>query len=200
VDAGILSSYTAGLEKLEDPIAVELEFEDPPVPVEMEEADPLPLSGAPFALWIHDEDLVLESSPLSSLAPQALLAPIPGAIWEEQFFSEAKQDFLSSAIADGVARAEKHFNLVSGTSSSDDLEEALVSGAQASGVSRIVAMRPFTGPLADALPGIAARLQENGVSLHLLRREEDLDVMNRATAGFFGFWKKTAKLREPVPV
>ncbi|MEM1443640.1 MAG: FAD-binding domain-containing protein [Verrucomicrobiota bacterium] len=105
VDAGILSSYTAGLEKLEDPYAVEIEFEDPPIPREMEEADPLPPSGAPFAIWVHDEDLVLENSSLSRLAPQALLAPIPRTIWEEQFFSEAKQEFLSTAIADGVARA-----------------------------------------------------------------------------------------------
>lgn len=200
VEADLLANCSAGLENLEDPRAVELEFEDPPIPREMEEADLPPPSGAPFAVWIHEEDLVLESSPFAHLSPQALLAPVPRGIWEKQFYSPAKQDFLTQALADGVARAEKHFDLVSGNLASDDLEEALVTGVREKGVSHLVAMHPFTGPLADALPRISSRLQEEGVSLRLMRRDEDLDAMNRATAGFFGFWKKTAKLREPVPV
>ncbi|MEM6915595.1 MAG: FAD-binding domain-containing protein [Verrucomicrobiota bacterium] len=200
VDTGLLSEYSAGLEKLEDPIAIELEFEELPLPRDLEVADVLPPSDEPVALWIHDEDLVLEKSPLAHLSPKALLAPLPRMIWEEQFYSPEKQDFLARALADGTARAEKHFDLLSGSPSSDDIEEALVTGAKEAGASHLVSMRPFAGPLADALPRISTRLQEEGISLHLMRRDEDLDAMSRATAGFFGFWKKTSKLREPVPI
>ncbi|MEM6278273.1 MAG: FAD-binding domain-containing protein, partial [Verrucomicrobiota bacterium] len=44
VDAGLLSEYSAGLDKLEDPIAIELEFEEPPLPRDLEVADVLPPS------------------------------------------------------------------------------------------------------------------------------------------------------------
>ncbi len=200
VDPDLLSNYSAGLDKLENPVAIELECPDPPRPLEIESEGLPAMDGEPFAIWMHEEDLLLERSPIDSLSPKALLVPRPKALWEKHFYSSAKQDFLTTALADGTARAEEHYALLSGNAEGDDLVEALVRGAQRSGVNHLVAMRPFTGPLADELPRLEASLRDSGISLHLVRRDSDVETMNRATAGFFGFWKKTARLREGVPV
>jgi hypothetical protein len=71
-----------------------------------------------------------------------------------------------------------------------DLPESLAAWAAAERLDTVIALRPFTGPLAEEIPGIAAALGHRGVRLNLVRRPEDVVVMNRATGGFFGFWEK----------
>jgi len=134
------------------------------------------------------------------LSPHALFAPLPNALWKEHRYSPRKVEFLSKALSDGAHRAGRHFDLMSGISQGDDIAKALVEGAKENELSTLVAMQPFTGPLADEIPQITHALAEAGVSLQLVRRPDDVELMKHATAGFFGFWKKTAKLRDRAPL
>jgi hypothetical protein len=70
------------------------------------------------------------------------------------------------------------------------LSEALVAWALEERLDTVVTLSPFTGPLADEIPKIGAAFADRGVRLNLLRRPEEVVVMNRATGGFFGFWEK----------
>lgn len=202
VEADLLSANSQGLSRLENPSpAPGLDFEEHPncgsVPL-CEDPALLPAEG--LGIWIHDEDLLLEKSPLAGLHPKALLAPLPLTLWEQHNYSDRKREFLTHALSDGTSRAASHFDLMSGISNADDLGEALVTGAKENGLSAIVAMQPFTGPLTDELPRLTSALEKADVSLHLIRRDEDTEAMQRATAGFFGFWKKTSALRERLPL
>jgi len=184
----LLAEHTEGLEKLESVALRDLPWEEPPPPLRLEPADPQP--GPRTGIWIHDEDLSVERSPLSDLAPVALLATAPTGLWEREEYSTNKRTFLREALADGAVRASGHFGLPCPIRENRDLAEALADWAVEERLDTVIALSPFTGPLADETPCIAAALGHRGVRLNLVRRPEDVAVMNRATGGFFGFWEK----------
>lgn len=194
VDREILDANPEGLERLEGVSPLPVVPVEPPVPV------PLPGEGLPqwkgrFGCWIHDEDLLLESSPLSGLHPSAVAAFSPTGLWEREFYSKEKRIFLSKALEDGAGRASGHFGILSAFLTVDVLSEAIAEWAVEKKLTAVVAMRPFVGPLADELPAIETRLRKSGIELILVRRPDDVTIMNKATAGFFGFWKKTKEDR-----
>lgn len=184
----LLAGHPEGLKKLESLSLRDLPWEEPPTPRKLEPADSLP--GPRTGIWIHDEDLSVERSPLSELAPVALLATAPTGLWEREDYSPDKRTFLREALADGAVRASAHFGLECDARATPDLAEALVTWASEERLDTVIALSPFTGSLADEIPGIESALADRGVRLNLVRRPEDVAVMNRATGGFFGFWEK----------
>ncbi len=191
-----LAEHSTGLERLENVSIREFPWEDPPAPVRLEPSDPLP--GPRTGIWIHDEDLSVERSPLADLAPVALLATSAEGIREREEYAPDKRTFLRAALTDGAARAAAHFGIPCDVRRIGDLTESLAAWAAAERLDTVIALRPFTGPLSEEIPGIAAALGHRGVRLNLVRRPEDVALMNRATGGFFGFWEKVRNLR-PEP-
>jgi deoxyribodipyrimidine photo-lyase len=183
-----LGSNGAGLERLESVEIRPLPWQDPPPPLRLAAADPDP--GPRTGIWIHDEDLSVERSPLSGLSPVALLATAPTGLWEREGYSPDKRTFLRAALADGAERAAGHFGLYCPVRDTPGLGEALANWAAEERLDTVIALAPFTGPLSDELPGIESALADRGVRLNLVRRPEDVAVMNRATGGFFGFWER----------
>ncbi len=64
------------------------------------------------------------------------------------------------------------------------LGEALANWAAEERLDTVIALSPFTGPLSDELPRIESALADRGVRLNLVRRPEDVAVMNGRRAGF----------------
>lgn len=194
VDREILAAHTDGLERLEDVRPLPVGPVEAPAPVSLPQEE-LPRLKGRFGLWIHDEDLFLEGSPLSHLHPSEAAAFCPTGLWEQEGYSNEKQNFLSRALEDGSARAGGHFGIRATLLRVDILADAIAEWAVEKELTAVVAMRPFAGPLADELSAIEARLRKSGIDLILVRRSDDVTILNKATAGFFGFWKKTGEDR-----
>lgn len=199
VNEALLADRRDGLERLGDTEARNLSFTDHPEPLSIESEDfPLDLEG-PTGLWLHDEDLSVERSPLRKVQVDSLAAFLPTGLWKREGYGAPKCAFLERASRDGAERAGKVFGLSPGIHDSEVLSEDIVRWAERDGLRTIVAMRPFVGTLADQVGPIRSRLEERGVRLVLVRRPEEVPILNRATAGFFGFWKKTSPLRKTEP-
>lgn len=198
VHPDLLASFRGGLERLENPLAVDLRYEAPPRP-HFPEPDPFPsdsVTGGRCGLWLHDEDLLAEDSPLAPLRPLAVMAFAPESLWEMERYSPEKRDFLRRALADGASRAGEYFQCPSGVLAVNDLETGMANWAVENRLETVIGLRPFTGPLADRLPAITAAFADRGIRLVLIQRPEDVAAMSEATAGFFKFREKTASLRQ----
>lgn len=195
VDPCLLEEYSGGLSRLEAPSALELAFvEHPPIA-------PVTGSSLPghlperFGIWIHEEDLVLEEGPLGRLSPVSLGVFPRIRDWKKDGYSEGKRKFLLEALRDGAERAEEHFQVMLVYEDSDAWEDSLLSWAKGNELSAVLTMRPATGPLGDCWEDVDRKLADAGIELKGVRRGIDLAAFPKATAGFFGFWKKTAGLR-----
>lgn len=194
LDPEQLSENREGLERLEAPEAAELAPEPSPTSTGPDPSESaglsLEASQGRWGLWLHDEDLLPEDSPLAAGRPAAALAMLPTELWRAEGYVAPKTAFLRSALADGADRASRHFGVTCELREAPGLAETLAAWAREEGLENVVAMRPFVGPLAEALPEIESALARSGVALSLLRRPEDLEAIRLATGGFFGFWKK----------
>ena len=193
VAAEILSSNREGLEKMEHPTA-----NLPPLPPRPEiSRRSLPqqevAKGQSTGVWLHEEDLCPESSPLASLQPSALLVRGDASSWTTCRFPEWKQDWLRKALLDAESRASGHFGCPASPPSSLSLESNLASWAREKDLTQVLAMRPEVGPLADRINLIRDTLAAAGAELVLLDHPGDLAVRSMATGGFFGFWKKVQR-------
>ncbi len=195
VHADILDAHRGGLERLEAVSSAGNPFVAPP-PAKPIEGGALP-SALPdrYGLWLHDEDLFLEESPLANTIPISIAGFLPHGIWREEGYSPQKTEFLERAMRDGSVRAGNHFGRISVFESADVLEDELLHWAQEHDLKAVLAMRPFVGVLADRMDGLRRNLATKGIELILVRRSEEVPIFNKATAGFFGFWKKTARFR-----
>ena len=119
--------------------------------------------------------------------------------------SESDQSFRGNLYrADGqrvgIENAQLHSGFVGKNGrlviESEDLVQTMVEWAERNGIETIFTMRPFVGVLAESWGRMEDKLGKKNVKLMSLRRSKDVMAMNRATAGFFGFWKKTGILRE----
>ncbi|MCH1408501.1 MAG: hypothetical protein L7V87_05675, partial [Verrucomicrobiales bacterium] len=90
----------------------------------------------------------------------------------------------------------RHFGIEAEQVESEDLVQTMVEWAERNDIETIFTMRPFVGVLAESWGRMEDKLGKKNVELMSLRRSKDVMAMNRATAGFFGFWKKTGILRE----
>lgn len=170
LDESLLDSK--GLERLENPVAfLPEEIERPEVIREALPEEVVPENGR--VLWIHEEDLHPESSPLGDYGPsKVLLTGDPGGK------SELQKRWLEKALDDTAERAGKHYGV--------EVERAKSPGdwLDRNPDSRVVGLLPEIGHLHDSL----SDLKEDDLSL--LVRPEDRYLRSFAKSGFFGFWKK----------
>lgn len=163
-----------GLGHLENPTAVKPEkVEKPSVTRESLPRNEPPEKGR--VLWIHEEDLNPESSPLSGYEPSRIV--VTGSLAGR---SELQRAWLEKALEETAERARRHFGV------EVERADSLTEWAREKEDPKVVGMRPEVGPLHDTLPGI----EETGAELTLLVRPEDRFLRALATAGFFKFWKK----------
>lgn len=194
VEPELLRANSVGMEKLEATAEKTHEFVPHPSPEPISFPAGTPVSGR-IGIWMHDEDLLPEDSPLQELAPASVCAPSPVGIWNRESYSPEKQQFLKTALQDGCRRAGKHFGLTVEQSDSEQLIPFLTDWAVRNSLSAVITMRPFVGPLTEIWQDLETSLSGENIELIGLRRADDIAAMNPATAGFFGFWKKTKPLR-----
>lgn len=149
--------------------------------------------AATTGLWIHEEDLSPETSPLAGLSFAAIRVTGHASAWDRHGFSACKRQWLLEALDDGARRAADHWKSPVERDTPDDLAGALTRWAIDHSLHQIVALRPDTGPLDDALPGIATALAGSGIHLALVDRPRDLILRPLATGGFFQFWERMQK-------
>ncbi len=190
LDPGILDAQRHGLERLAQPEAHLPELPPKPEITRRELPAVPPRAEATTGIWIHEEDLSPETSPLAGGAAAAAIVTGHRAGWSRHAFPPRKVAWIENALGDAAARATQHFGLPVPVVTADDLAGRLVAWAREQGLQQLVTLRPEVGPLNDELATIEAALGEAGVRLALVDRQPDLETRALATAGFFNFWKK----------
>ena len=186
----ILVTHHQGLELLENPQALILPTEERPAITRPKLPLSPPLLDKRVGMWIHEEDLFIEQSPLTSLRPTAIIATCDVSTWSRLRYQEIKTKWLRSAINDGAKRAGNAFSIEAEISVDSPITNALVNWASENQLQQITAMRPEVGPLHDQLDSIQAALSDAGIQLILFDRPEDLSHRPLATGGFFSYWEK----------
>ncbi|GEP46086.1 hypothetical protein BGE01nite_53770 [Brevifollis gellanilyticus] len=191
---------TRGLERLEDgcvTAAIPREDLDMSPHALPDLPDRAPEVTGRFGLWMHADDLCLESSPLRSLRPAGIIAITSQPAYDHYRLSPQRISSLHAALQDGAGRASAHFRCPAGVLEAADTAAALGAWLQEQRMDTLVSMRPHTGPVADALPAIRRTLASLGIGLHLVQRPWEAQLFPLACAGFFPYWEKTSrKLRE----
>jgi deoxyribodipyrimidine photo-lyase len=189
----ILETHHQGLELLDTPQALILPAEERPT-ITRPSLPPTPsLREGQIGIWIHEEDLFIEQSPLASLHPKAIIATRDTATWMRLRYPKIKTTWLDTALDDGAKRASNAFGIDVEVSGDLSFTEALLRWAAEYQLKQIAAMRPEIGPLHDQLDHLQAALSIAGIELILFERPEDLALRPLATGGFFGFWEKIQK-------
>lgn len=194
-----LLAETTGLDLLNDKVVTAVEIEETAdlklaVP---QKSDALPTDTNKTGLWLHDEDLSVEHSGLRELRPAGIVGSSPSI--QSAWASQMRTDYAQLALADGLARASKHFGMPS-EALADASPAALAAWATARGLTHLVALRPFTGRL--VLDEFRDTLKEAGVELICQRRVWDQTVISQSQRGFFPYWevmrKRLAKRQMPL--
>ncbi len=186
----LLDGLQEGLELLERPTALHPGAQEKdPITHPTPDAEPVSV-GPDSGIWIHEEDLLPENSPLTPLKPKAVLVSGNFDAWEKYGFCDPKRKWLTAALEDACLRAKNHFGVSPELVTQRQQVSSLTEWAIQGNLSQIVALRPEVGPLADLIPGFRQELADQGVELVLLDRAADRAVRSLATGGFFSFWKK----------
>ena len=184
---------TSGLDQMEDGCVT------PTVAADHADLTRHPLPDLPTALsqpsgrvgiWIHADDLCLETSPLATLNPVSIAAVTSDATYAHYGLSERRVRSIHTVIQDGLTRAGTHFQCPVTMTDPRSTAAALQTWAEREKLDGIVAMSPHLGPVADALPAMHRALN---VPLHLVRRPWDAQMFPAAKSGFFPFWEKTSR-------
>ena len=189
----VLEVNHEGLEQLEHPQALILTTEARPAITRPSLPHTPSLHEGRIGIWIHEEDLLIEQSPLTSLHPKAIIATRDTATWTRLRYPEIKTTWLLSAIDDAAKRASNTFGIDVEVSSDSSITQALVNWANKNKLQQIATMRPEIGPLHDQLDHLQAALSNVGIELIFFDRPEDLALRPLANGGFLGFWEKMQK-------
>ena len=190
VDPELLEPLREGLEHLAHPKAL--------LPG-IREKDPITQATLPpskraapsdVGLWIHEEDLLPEDSPLSSIKPKSALVGGHSETWETFGLSGPRTQWLISALEDVRTRTSHYFEISTEIATTGHHASTLTAWAKRKKLHQIAALRPEVGPLADLIPTLRQELADHGVELILLDRPMDREARSLATGGFFSFWKK----------
>ncbi|MEY5020450.1 MAG: hypothetical protein RLZ22_1538 [Verrucomicrobiota bacterium] len=192
----VLELHHQGLEQLENPQALIPPIETRPAITRPSLPTNPPLREGRIGIWIHEEDLFIEQSPLASIRPHAIIATPDAITWNQLRYSDIKTDWLRTAINDAVKRASSTFEIEVELAADLPVADSLVAWASKNKLQQIAAMRPEIGPLNDQLNKITNALSNAGVDLVLFDRPEDLSLRPFATGGFFNFWEKMQKLMD----
>ncbi|RYD48018.1 MAG: hypothetical protein EOP85_04390 [Verrucomicrobiaceae bacterium] len=194
LDPDVLAGLADGLPAFENP----RELSPGPitkVPITKPEVEQeIPDPGLKTGLWIHEEDLSVETSHLKSKDFSNIVVTADVENWERLSLPTNKRKWISGALADAAKRAGEAWNVPVMWESQARQHQALREWAVAGNLQQVVAMRPEVGPLMDSLEATRAALHEKGIRLVLVDREEDLRIRPFATAGFFPFWERTLEL------
>lgn len=186
-----------GMERLEHASSVNVP-EDPPFPTVRPQFD-LKLGKAQGAvgLWISEDDLSPEiHEELSQTHFAAICTSVVAAPHKSDQSNGLRRDYRLQGASDAAKRAQHHWSVEPRGIEADgeaELVEQLVDWAKSAGIQTVVALKPFVGPAHSALEALRARLQKEGIGLQLLRRPEDAEMLQYATAGFFKFWQGAKK-------
>ncbi len=147
--------------------------------------------SARTGIWIHEEDMSPERSPLVRIAdPAGVLVTGHPEGWGRHGFPERKMRWIEGALADTSARTAEYWRCAVLYEMPTDLTARLADWAAERGVEQIVTLRPEPGPLDDSLDQTRVALAESGVRLVMMDRPEDLELRPLAKRGFFAFWKQ----------
>ncbi len=189
----LLSSLADGLVAFETPQALQPKpFSKPPITHKdrlLENLTSSPTTG----LWIHEEDLAVETSPLRQNSFSAILVTGDADTWDSHRFPSTKRQWLTEALQDAATRAETYWNTSATLENRDSNTGAVVRWAKANRLDQVAAIQPEIGPLHDSLPALRATLAEAGVRLILIERPEDRSIRHFASGGFFQFWERLQK-------
>lgn len=191
----VLKTHHQGLELLENPQALILPAEERPTITRPTLPSTPSMREGKIGIWIHEEDLSIEQSPLASLHPKSIIATRDTATWKRLCYPKIKTCWLETAIDDGAKRASNAFGIKVEGSGDASVTEALLRWAAEHQLQQIVAMRPEIGPLHDQLGHLQAALSNAGIELIFFDRPEDLALRPLATGGFFSYWEKMQKSR-----
>lgn len=189
----LLELLGAGLSAFENPRA--LQPESISKPAITRQAGPLEsLTSSPrTGLWIHEEDLSVESSPLGFQTFSTIIATGDAETWDRHRFPTAKRQWIGDALQDAATRAELRWKAPALLEIQPPYSDAIVRWATANQLDQIAAIRPEIGPLHDSLPPLRTSLAQAGIRLVLIDRPEDLRIRDFATGGFFQFWERIRK-------
>lgn len=194
-EASLLAD-TGGMERLEDGRVMPCPVTDPGN-MTRQTLPPLPtsLSTIPgrVGLWIHPEDLCVETSPLSTQQPVSIAAFTSDGVYAHYGLSERRKASLHTVLHDGLTRAGSHFGVPTTLADASTTAAGIAAWVEAERLDAIMAMSPTVGPVADAMPAIRAELAKRKVALHLVRRAWDSQHFEAAKSGFFPFWEKTSR-------
>jgi deoxyribodipyrimidine photo-lyase len=189
----LLESFSNSLHEFENPQALVPEtFSKPPVTRENDPPDCIAPSIT-TGLWIHEEDLSVETSMLARENFSAIAVTADTDSWERHRFPTAKRQWITEALQDAATRAGQVWKCPTDLEVQRAHTEILLRWAQSMKLQQIVALRPEVGPLSDSLPALRAALASEGVRLVLMDRPEDLRIRPFATGGFFPFWERLRK-------
>ncbi len=189
----LLESLADGLPAFENPQALAPEsVSKPPITRTDLPVENL-LPSVATGLWIHEEDLAVETSPLGQESFSEIIVTADLGTWEEHRFPPAKRQWIQEALEDAAARAGRHWKAPVTVESRVPHAEALLRQAISKNLQQIVALRPEVGPLHDSLPSLRAAFAQAGIRLVFIDRPEDLRIRPFATSGFFPFWERLRK-------
>ena len=189
----VLKTHHQGLELLENPQALILPAEERPTITRPTLPSMPSMREGKIGIWIHEEDLFIEQSPLASLLPKAIIATLDNATWTRLRYPEIKTTWLKTAVDDAAKRSSNAFGIDVEVSADSTIAEALLRWATEHQLQQIATMRPEIGPLYDQLDHLQAELSIAGIELIFFDRPEDIALRPLATGGFFSFWEKMQK-------
>jgi deoxyribodipyrimidine photo-lyase len=190
----ILASFADSLAAFENPQA--LPPVDTPKPPLTHAGDPLEriTSSSATGLWIHEEDLSVESSSLANETISCVLVTGDCDTWDRFQFPVVKRQWITDALKDAAIRAEQHWKAPTRVEVNQVSADIVVQWAKVNSLDQVVACRPETGPLSDSIPSLRAALAQAAIRLVLIDRPEDTNIRHFATGGFFSFWERMRKI------
>ena len=190
----ILVSHADSLAAFENPQA--LQPVDAPKPPITHTSDPLETltSSSATGLWIHEEDLSVETSSLASETFANVLVTGDCDTWDRFQFPAVKQQWITEALKDVASRAELHWKAPTSIEVDKTSAHNVVQWAKANSLDQVIALRPETGPLNDSISTLRATLAQTNIRLALIDRPEDVNIRHFASGGFFSFWERMRKI------
>lgn len=169
----------------------------PPLPAGVMPQNRMPEARAPdierpALLWIHSEDLSVETWLPESLRVAGIVLGDGAEVPEE------RRRWLQGAKMDAAGRAGSRWPCHTGALESTDIAEALITSARSHGTRDVVSAFVPVGALGDQRHRITSRLAEFGIRWHEVHRGWDLRMWPLAKAGFFPFWKSLSETLQHV--
>ncbi|MEM7013991.1 MAG: hypothetical protein AAF585_21230, partial [Verrucomicrobiota bacterium] len=178
LDDGRVESASA---KLEAPFLLE---DFPAVPTAAPE-----LKGR-VGIWIHEDDLSPETSPLSEVDPVAIGVTNAFDIWEHEAYSPLRMLRIRQSISDTARRAHQWWETPVDMLSAGVLADQVTTWAKVNRLNHVVFLHPFTGPMCDAIGLVELGLINSGIEPVRVMRPLDAQILPSAKSGFFPFWKQ----------